>query len=50
MATGIVIERKRVQKLNELKVTRKELAEMYGEKKTTILRTAAFDFDREQWS
>jgi hypothetical protein len=50
MATGIVIERKRVQKLNELKVTRKELAEMYGEKKTTILRTAAFDFDKEQWT
>lgn len=49
MAIGILIERKRVQKLNELKVTRKELSELYSEKKTTILRTAAFDFDKEQW-
>lgn len=51
MSTGIFIQRKRVQKLNELKVTRKELSELYNEKKTTIqIRTAAFDFDKEQWT
>lgn len=51
MAVGIFVERKRVQKLHELKVTRKELHELYNEKKTAVqVRTAAFDFDKEQWT
>ncbi len=51
MSTGIIIERKRIQKLNELKITRKELSAMYPETKTTTpLRTAMLDFDKDQWS
>jgi hypothetical protein len=53
VAIGIFVERRRVQKLNELKVTRKELSEVYKEKKTAIqLRTAgsSFDYDRDQWN
>ncbi len=51
MASGILVDRKRVQKLNELKITRRELSELYKEKKTAIqLKTAAFDYDRDQWN
>lgn len=51
MAVGIYLENRRVQKLNELKVTRKELSEIYKDKKTAIqLRTAAFDYDKDQWN
>ncbi len=51
LSAGILIERKRVQKLTELKITRKELSDLYGEKKTAApLKTAVFDFDREQWN
>lgn len=50
MAAGIVIERRRIVKLNELKVTRKELSDIYKDEKTTgPLRPAVLDFDREQW-
>ena len=52
LSTGIVIEEKRIRKLHELKLTRRELSDLYaGEKKAVpIQRTALLDFDREQWS
>ena len=51
MCAGIIIERKRVQKLNELKTTRKELSDIYKNTKTAAPgRAAMLDFDREQWN
>lgn len=51
MCAGIIIERKRVQKLNELKTTRKELSAMYSDtKKAAPARAAMLDFDRDQWN
>lgn len=51
MSIGLLIERKRIRKLNELKVTRKELSSIYPETKTAApYRTAMLDFDKEQWN
>jgi hypothetical protein len=51
MCIGLVIERKRIQKLQELKVTRKELSAIYTDtKRAAPLRTAMLDFDRDQWN
>ena len=51
ISIGIYVERKRVRKLSELKVVRKELSELYPNEKTAApLRTAIFDFDKEQWN
>lgn len=51
MSAGIIIERKRIQKLNELKVTRRELSAIYKDTKTTApLRTVVLDFDKDQWN
>lgn len=52
LSAGIIIEEKRIRKLNELKLTRRELSDIYAnEKKAAPLkRTAMLDFDREQWS
>ena len=51
MCAGIIIERKRIQKLNELKITRKELSSLYAEsKKATPYRAAMLDFDKDQWN
>ena len=51
MCAGIIIERKRVQKLNELKTTRKELSAIYKDTKTAAPgRATMLDFDREQWN
>jgi hypothetical protein len=51
MSIGIFIERKRVQKLNELLTTRKELSLIYNETKTaTPLKAAILDFDKNQWN
>ena len=51
MCTGIIFERKRVQKLNELLQTRKELSDIYKDtKKAAPLRAAVLDFDKDQWS
>jgi hypothetical protein len=48
---GIIIERKRIQKLHELKLTRKELSMVYKETKSVNpAKTAMLDFDREQWN
>ena len=52
LCTGLVIEKKRILKLEELKQTRRELTSLYNgsETKTTIpLKTVALDFDKEQW-
>ena len=52
VSAGIVIEQKRIRKLNELKTTRRELSDMYSEEKQMIpaSKVAIIDFDREQWS
>jgi hypothetical protein len=51
ISAGIFIERKRIQKLTELKVTRRELSEIYPEtKRTAPLRTVLLDFDKEHWN
>jgi len=52
LSVGIYIEEKRIRKLNELRVTRRELSDIYaGEKKAVPLRrTALLDFDRDQWN
>jgi len=53
MCAGIAIERKRVRKLNELKIARKELSDIYKDNPTktaTSLKAAILDFDREQWN
>jgi hypothetical protein len=51
MSAGIIIERKRIKKLSELKVVRKELSELYANEKTAApLKAAVFDFDKEQWN
>jgi hypothetical protein len=36
MCAGIIMEKKRIQKLVELKVVRKELSDLYNEPKTSI--------------
>lgn len=51
LCVGIIIERKRIQKLNELKQTRKELSTIYTETKRAVpYRTAMLDFDKDQWN
>lgn len=51
MSAGIIVERKRIRKLSELKIVRKELSELYAEDKmATPLRPAIFDYDKEQWN
>ncbi len=51
LCTGLVFERKRVQKLFELKKARKELHDIYKDTKpSTPFRTAMLDFDREPWN
>jgi hypothetical protein len=51
ICAGIVIERKRVQKLNELKQTRKELSIVYKENTPTVpIKKISLDFDQEQWN
>jgi hypothetical protein len=45
------MKKKRVQKLHELKTTRKELSDIYKDtKKAAPAGTAMLDFDREQWN
>lgn len=51
LSAGIIIERKRIQKLNEVKIARKELADIYKDSHpATSFRTAPMlDFDEEPW-
>ena len=51
ICSGIYVESKRVQKLNELKITRKELSSIYeGTQKAAPLRAALLDFDKNHFS
>ena len=52
VTTGIIVEEKRIRKLNELKITRQELSDIYADEKKTVplQRKAMLDFDREQWN
>ena len=51
LCTGIVFERKRIQKLFELKKARKELHDIYKDSKPSApFRTAMLDFDQEPWN
>jgi hypothetical protein len=49
---GIIVEQKRIRRLHEMKLTRKELSSIYGEEEKPIplTRTAMLDFDRDQWN
>jgi hypothetical protein len=48
LCTGIIFERKRIQKLFELKKARKELHDIYKDSKPSApFRTAMLDFDRD---
>lgn len=49
---GIIVEEKRIRKLNELKITRQELTDIYAAEKKAVpmKRTAMLDFDRDQWN
>lgn len=53
ISAGILFERKRVRKLDELRTTRKELKDLYGndgQKKTTPpFGKVALNFDSDQW-
>jgi hypothetical protein len=51
LCAGILFERKRIQKLFELKKARKELHAIYKDAKPSAsFRTAMLDFDRELWN
>jgi len=51
ISAGIIIESKRIHKLKELKVTRKELATIYTEtRRTAPFRKVLLDFDKEHWN
>lgn len=53
MSTGLIIEWKRIKKIKELKVTRKELLEMYKDTNMAAPKRTAtldLDFDKEAWN
>lgn len=52
MSAGIIIEEKRIRKLTELRITRRELSDIYADEKKAIplRRTALLDFDRDLWN
>ncbi len=52
MCVGLLIEYRRVRKLRELRITRRELSVIYTTetKRAVPLRTAMLDFDRELWN
>ncbi len=52
MCAGIIIEKRRVQKLHELKTTRKELSAIYKDTKKAAPSggAAMLDFDRDPWN
>jgi hypothetical protein len=48
---GIAIEKKRVRKLNEIKITRRELSSLYADEKPAIkLTPAVSEIPQEQWN
>jgi hypothetical protein len=51
MCAGIIYERKRIHKLNELMQTRRELSAIYKDtKKAAPFRAAVLDFDKDHWN
>lgn len=52
VSAGVIIEEKRIRKLNELRLTRRELSDVYSDEKKAapFRKTAMLDFDREQWN
>ncbi len=53
MSTGLIIEWKRIKKIKELKITRKELSEMYKDTNMAAPKRTAkldLDFDKEAWN
>lgn len=52
LCAGMVFEKKRIQKLMETKLVRKELSDMYKDEKRTVpVRTVPMlDFDRDLWN
>ena len=51
LSAGILIERRRVRKLNELMITRKELSTIYNEPvKKTPFMDVILPFERDQWN
>ncbi|MGH2552518.1 MAG: hypothetical protein ACRDEB_02310 [Chitinophagaceae bacterium] len=51
LCTGIIVEKRRIQKLFELKKARKELHTIYKDSKPTRqFRTPMLDFDRDLWN
>lgn len=53
LSIGVLMEKKRVRQLSELKITRQELKAIYAgnEKKTTSsLENIVFNFDKKQWN
>ena len=51
LSAGIIIERKRIQKLNEVKIARKELADIYKDSHpaTSFRAAPMLDFDKDPW-
>lgn len=50
LCAGIIIERKRIQKLNEVRTARKELADIYKDSVMPApFRGPMLDFDKEPW-
>jgi glucan phosphoethanolaminetransferase (alkaline phosphatase superfamily) len=51
LCAGVIFERKRIQKLFELKKARKELHDIYKDTRpASSFRTAMLDFDSEPWN
>jgi hypothetical protein len=52
ITAGIIVERKRIRKLSELKITRRELSNVYAHEKKPIaaIRPLMLDYDRDQWN
>jgi len=52
ISAGIIVEQKRIRRLNEMKLTRRELSNIYAEdqKPAAQTRTVILDFDRDQWN
>jgi hypothetical protein len=51
LCAGIIIERKRINKLNEVKTARKELAAIYKDtvRPATLRHGPMLDFDKDPW-
>ncbi len=49
ITAGIIIEKKRIHKLNEVKVARKELASIYKDSAPTRPLLPMLDFDKDPW-